>query len=69
MGKKHERALKYFSREDIAKLFGYSSGESFRNSSAYERVMCGVDGVVGCIEGEIVRVLGSITYKNKKDMK
>lgn len=69
MGKKFVYAEKYFSKEDVAKLFGYSSGESFRNSSAHERIMLGVDGVVRCIEDEIVRVFGSITYKNKKDMK
>jgi len=74
---KKEGYRKYFSKTDVARMFGYSSLNSFCSSSGSGDVIKGVDAVVLELEGMFGRVLVramkdldcSITHYDKKDMK
>lgn len=74
---KYKKAYKYFSKGELAEMFGYSNTASFTNSSAYDRHMVGIEGVIGRLEGMFGKVLRraiddlgcSITHYDKKDMK
>ena len=52
--KKSEPYKKYLKKKDIARAFGYSSINSFCNSTAESRVIDGVNALIGIIEGKII---------------
>jgi hypothetical protein len=53
---KNPKLFKYsISLTQLAEMFGYSSVESFRNSSAYEKRLKAVEKVITHVEEELIR--------------
>ncbi len=44
------------SHKDIAKALGYSDVKSFRSSTAHQRIMKGVDGLIGIAVNRVLQL-------------